>query len=109
MRWLVDGMNVIGTRPDGWWKDRDAAMLRLVDLLERWVAGGGDHVTVVFERPPRPPIRSTVVEVRHERQRLYGALVEHRLRPEGATFRIAHKRVDLANSEGELDAIAILL
>jgi predicted RNA-binding protein with PIN domain len=65
MRWLVDGMNVIGTRPDAWWKDRDAAMLRLVDLLERWVASTGDHVTVVFERPPRPPIRSTVVEVRH--------------------------------------------
>lgn len=65
MRWLVDGMNVIGTRPDAWWKDRDAAMLRLVDQLERWVASEGDHVTVVFERPPRPPIRSTVIEVRH--------------------------------------------
>jgi hypothetical protein len=35
MRWYVDGMNVIGTRPDGWWRDRDAAMLHLVDLLER--------------------------------------------------------------------------
>lgn len=65
MRWFVDGMNVIGTRPDGWWKDRDAAMLRLVDLLERWAARGGEHLTVVFERPARPPIRSTVIEVRH--------------------------------------------
>ena len=65
MRWLVDGMNVIGTRPDAWWKDRDAAMLRLVDLLERWAASSGDDVTVVFERPPRPPIKSTVVEVAH--------------------------------------------
>jgi uncharacterized protein YaiI (UPF0178 family) len=65
MRWLVDGMNVIGTRPDAWWKDRDAAMLRLVDLLERWAASDGAEVTVVFERPPRPPIRSTVIEVRH--------------------------------------------
>ena len=51
----------------------------------------------------------TVVEFRHEKQRLYGALVEHRLKPEGDTFRIAHKRVDLVNSEGELDGIAILL
>ena len=58
-------MNVIGTRPDAWWKDRDAAMLRLVDMLERWAAVDGEHVTVVFERPPRPPIRSTVIEVRH--------------------------------------------
>src|ERR1700757_1733534 len=65
MRWYVDGMNVIGTRPDGWWRDRDAAMLRLVDLLERWAAAEGQDVTVVFERPPRPPIRSTVVEVAH--------------------------------------------
>ncbi len=65
MRWIVDGMNVIGTRPDGWWRDRDAAMLRLVDLLERWAAAEGEDVTVVFERPPRPPIRSTVIEVAH--------------------------------------------
>jgi predicted RNA-binding protein with PIN domain len=65
VHWLVDGMNVIGTRPDGWWKDRHAAMVRLVDQLERWVAVNGDDVTVVFERPPSPPIRSTVVEVAH--------------------------------------------
>jgi predicted RNA-binding protein with PIN domain len=65
MRWLVDGMNVIGTRPDGWWKDRHAAMVRLVDLCERWVAEEGDDVCVVFERPPSPPIRSTVIEVAH--------------------------------------------
>jgi predicted RNA-binding protein with PIN domain len=65
MRWIVDGMNVIGSRPDAWWKDRDSAMLRLVDLLERWAAAAGEDVTVVFERPPRPPIRSTVIDVRH--------------------------------------------
>ena len=68
VRWIVDGMNVIGTRPDGWWKDRDAAMLRLVDMLERWAASDGEHVTVVFERPPSPPIRSTVIDVRHARK-----------------------------------------
>jgi uncharacterized protein YaiI (UPF0178 family) len=65
MRWYVDGMNVIGTRPDGWWRDRDAAMLALVDLLERWAATENEEVVVVFERPPRPPIRSTVIEVAH--------------------------------------------
>ena len=56
----------------------------------------------------------TVVEFRNEKQRVYGALVEHRLRrywdkKAGDTFQIAHKRVDLVNSEGELDGIAILL
>jgi len=49
-----------------------------------------------------------LVEWRHERQRLWGALVEHRLRRAGGGFKIAHKRVDLVNSEGELDGIAIL-
>ncbi|HMD56867.1 MAG TPA: NYN domain-containing protein [Solirubrobacteraceae bacterium] len=65
MRWLVDGMNVIGTRPDAWWRDRHGAMLRLVDMLERWAADSGAEVTVVFEKPPSPPIRSTVIAVAH--------------------------------------------
>jgi predicted RNA-binding protein with PIN domain len=63
MAWLVDGMNVIGTRPDAWWRDRHAAMVRLVDLLERWAAETGEDVVVVFERPPSPPIVSSVIEV----------------------------------------------
>jgi len=65
MRWLIDGMNVIGTRPDQWWRDRHAAMTRLVDLLERWSAATGAEVTVVFEQPPRPPIRSSVIAIAH--------------------------------------------
>jgi predicted RNA-binding protein with PIN domain len=65
VHWLIDGMNVIGTRPDAWWRDRHAAMVRLVDMLERWAATSGADVTVVFERPPSPPIRSTVIAVAH--------------------------------------------
>ena len=65
MRWMVDGMNVIGTRPDGWWKDRHGAMVRLVDQLERWSAATGNDVTVVFERRPSPPIHSPVVKIAH--------------------------------------------
>ena len=49
-----------------------------------------------------------LVEFRSEKQRVWGALVEHRLRRAGEGYRIAHKRVDLVNSEGELDGIAIL-
>lgn len=56
----------------------------------------------------------TVVEFRNEKQRLYAARVEHRLKRmkdgnANGSFRIAHKRVDLVNSEGELDGISILL
>jgi len=65
VRWFVDGMNVIGTRPDAWWKDRHAAMVRLVYLLEHWAANSGEDVVVVFEQPPRPPIASSVIEVAH--------------------------------------------
>jgi predicted RNA-binding protein with PIN domain len=63
MRWFVDGMNVIGTRPDGWWRDRDAAMARLVGELESYAARTGDDVTVVFERPPSPPLKSSVIDI----------------------------------------------
>jgi predicted RNA-binding protein with PIN domain len=63
MRLLVDGMNVIGSRPDGWWRDRHGAMVRLVEQLERWIDQTGDEVTVVFEKPPAPPIDSTKVAV----------------------------------------------
>jgi uncharacterized protein YaiI (UPF0178 family) len=63
MHWLVDGMNVIGSRPDGWWRDRDAAMARLVERLEAWAQSTGDPVTVVFEREPKPPLGSNAVEV----------------------------------------------
>ncbi|KWX20913.1 NYN domain-containing protein [Mycolicibacterium wolinskyi] len=63
MRWIVDGMNVIGSRPDGWWKDRRGAMARLVDRLERWATTEGRSVQVVFESPVSPPIESAVIDI----------------------------------------------
>jgi predicted RNA-binding protein with PIN domain len=65
VRWIVDGMNVIGSRPDGWWKDRNGAMVALVERLDRWASGQGETVTVVFERPPSTAITSSVVVVAH--------------------------------------------
>lgn len=62
MRWFVDAMNVIGSRPDGWWKDRHAAMERLVSQLEG-LTDDGDRVTVFFEREPAPPITSDAIEI----------------------------------------------
>lgn len=56
-------MNVIGSRPDGWWKDRHRAMLRLVRQLEQWAGAEDRRVTVVLEKPPSPPIGSTVIEI----------------------------------------------
>jgi 3-phenylpropionate/cinnamic acid dioxygenase small subunit len=65
---------------------------------------------VVQEGKDETKVNSTLqlIEFRNEKQRLYGALVEHRLRRVNGGFKIAHKRVDLVNSEGELDGIAVL-
>ena len=63
--WLVDGMNVIGSRPDRWWNDRDGAVRRLVAELDRFAAATGEDVTVVFDRrpPDLEPGRHCAVEV----------------------------------------------
>jgi benzoate/toluate 1,2-dioxygenase subunit beta len=68
------------------------------------------NVTVLSEEYGEVRVASTLtlVEFRAERQRVWGALVEHHLRREGESFRIAHKRVELVNSEGEIDGVAIL-
>ncbi len=58
-------MNVIGTRPDGWWKNRRGAMVRLVDQLDQWASADGHDVTVVFERPMSPPVRSSAIAIAH--------------------------------------------
>jgi predicted RNA-binding protein with PIN domain len=52
-RWLVDGMNLIGSRTDRWWNDPDRAVRRLIGELDRFAAATGDDLTVVFDR--RPP------------------------------------------------------
>lgn len=68
------------------------------------------NVLILEETAEAIRVASTLqlVEWRQEKQRTWGALVEHRLRRVDGGFRIAHKRVDLVNSEAELDGIAIL-
>jgi benzoate/toluate 1,2-dioxygenase beta subunit len=68
------------------------------------------NIVVVSQNASDTTVHSTLqlVEFRNEKQRVWGALVEHRLRRMNGSFKIAHKRVDLVNSEGELDGIAIL-
>jgi predicted RNA-binding protein with PIN domain len=52
-RWLVDGMNVIGSRPTGWWRDRPKAMRELLEDLRDFAERTGGEVTVVFDGRPR--------------------------------------------------------
>jgi predicted RNA-binding protein with PIN domain len=47
---MVDAMNVIGTRPDRWWNDPDAAMRRMTKWIDLFAESTGDDVTVVFDK-----------------------------------------------------------
>jgi predicted RNA-binding protein with PIN domain len=50
---VVDAMNVIGSRPTGWWRDRDAAVRLLVERLQALAASSGDQVTLVVDGRPQ--------------------------------------------------------
>ena len=55
-RLIVDGNNVIGSRPDGWWRDRAGAARRLVGALQRLAAATGDRIAVVLDGRPLPDV-----------------------------------------------------
>jgi 8-oxo-dGTP diphosphatase len=54
---IVDGANVVGSRPDGWWRDRAGAAARLRDRLaaavERGVFPAAVEVVLVVEGKAR--------------------------------------------------------
>jgi predicted RNA-binding protein with PIN domain len=60
---VVDAMNVIGSRPDGWWRDRRGAIERLVGQVDRWAEHGEERVTVMLEREPGEELRAERVEI----------------------------------------------
>ena len=67
---VVDGNNVMGSRPDGWWRDRAGATRRLVAQLGEWAARAEEDVLVVFDgAPPAGLVVPPRVEVRFARRR----------------------------------------
>ena len=50
-RWFVDGNNVYGSRPDGWWNDRPAAQRRLAQQVAEWCRTHDDPVVLVYDAP----------------------------------------------------------
>ena len=48
-RVFVDGNNVMGSHPDGWWRDRAGAARRLVAEIIPLVLGHGGAWTIVFD------------------------------------------------------------
>src|SRR5947209_10884275 len=59
MSCIVDGMNVIGSRPDGWWRDRRGAQRALVQALGEL----GEPMTVIFDGAPHDTEPPPGVEV----------------------------------------------
>ena len=56
---VVDGANVVGARPDGWWRDRAGAASRLAGELVAALDAGvldADHVHLVLEGAARAAV-----------------------------------------------------
>ncbi|MGZ8179450.1 NTP pyrophosphohydrolase [Williamsia sp. SKLECPSW1] len=65
---VVDAANVVGSRPDGWWRDRRGAAERLRDEIDGLAACGVDgsgpaRVVLVVEGAARGVASSPTVEV----------------------------------------------
>jgi predicted RNA-binding protein with PIN domain len=68
-RLVIDGMNVIGSRPDGWWRDRDGAARRLLADLH---ALTDEEITLVLDGRPLEDVPEGAhdgVEVLYARRR----------------------------------------
>lgn len=67
---IVDAANVIGSRPDGWWRDRAKAAEKLLQRVQHALDDGRlqGPVVVVLEgraRPASPPATEGSLEVVH--------------------------------------------
>jgi predicted RNA-binding protein with PIN domain len=91
---IVDGLNTLGSRPDGWWRDRPAAMKRLVRQLNRFAERTGVPATVVFDGNPHAAVEAAA-----------GAAVEVAFAPGGPN---AADRVIAARVRGSTRPQAVL-
>ena len=92
---VVDGNNVMGSRPDGWWKDRAGAARRLVDQIGDWAT---EDVLVYFDGAPPPDMPSPDhVEVRYATRRGRNAADD-----DIAAYAAAHPDVRVVTSDADL-------
>ena len=64
---IVDAANVVGSRPDGWWRDRPGAARRLHERLSAAVLAQ-DEIVLVLEGDARqgsPPVREGRLQTVH--------------------------------------------
>jgi hypothetical protein len=58
---VVDGANVVGSRPDGWWHDRAGAARRLAGQLVAALALDPVNLATALDGPPGTPPRVHLV------------------------------------------------
>lgn len=96
-RFLVDGMNVIGSKPDGWWRDRNGAVRRFVTRLQRLMETSDHDVTVVFDgRPVARLAEGAHIEVQ--------VLYARRAGPDAADDRI----VEMVTNDGDPGSLLVV-
>lgn len=59
IHWLVDGNNVFGSRPDGWWNNRPRAATGLAQSVAEWCRTHDDPVVLVFD----PPVEQATLDL----------------------------------------------
>jgi predicted RNA-binding protein with PIN domain len=100
---VVDGSNVIGTVPDGWWRDRRAAARRLLARLQCLQARTGDELILVLDviDPELPEGDHGGVVVRYARRRGPNA-ADDRIRE--LVGELDDGRLEVVTSDGALAA-----
>jgi UTP--glucose-1-phosphate uridylyltransferase len=94
-RWVVDAMNVIGSVPDGWWRDRVGATERLIAAVRAWARATGEDAVVVLDAgPPRLAAPDVVIARRRGRDAADDEIVS--LLAEAGPARVATSDAGLA-------------
>jgi 8-oxo-dGTP diphosphatase len=105
MTLIVDGANVMGSRPDGWWRDRAGAASRLRAQLESLVTAGVPDPAGGSGDPPAAVARTAVLRMRWLPDIVL--VVEGAARPAAAEDGTGQVRVVAAPGSGD-DTIAEL-
>lgn len=104
-------MNVIGSRPTGWWRDRDGAIRRLIEELRAFASRSPEPVIVVFDRlPPDAPAEAVdrlevAVATRRGPNAADDEVVRRvRVDPDPSSLRVVTSDRDLADRVSSLGA-----
>lgn len=109
VRWIVDAMNVIGSRPDKWWNDPDKAMRGFAVTLDAFARRSGREMTCVFDKDPGrlPDVDSIAIVIARRRGR---NAADHEIEqlvkadPDPASIRVVTSDRRLAEKVTELGA-----